>query len=99
MRAWIAAIDDARTRLRDSRPERERFLVGCYGLDMPRPRGMQMRARLISMSMELNMAESTMYKWRENVLDTVVFCALRTGALKPFGASAEAPLPAMDAGR
>ena len=85
MRAWVRAIDRVRHELRNTQPQLERFMSRCFGLDVPFPKRQSVRARLLRLSMDLYIAESTAYKWRETLLDLVLFAAIEAGALSPFG--------------
>ncbi|MEZ4508108.1 MAG: hypothetical protein R2881_00105 [Eubacteriales bacterium] len=59
---WQRAIDAARAYLREENPVKERFMSRIYGLDAPLPRSQPVRARMIRLSFELNVSESTLYK-------------------------------------
>lgn len=81
---WVRAIDAARAYFRAQDPAKERFMSRLFGLDTPIPRGQPTRARMIQLSLELCVSESTLYKWREDILEIVLYAAIETGLLHPF---------------
>ena len=83
--AWVAAIDGARAALRDEYPLKERFMARCFGLDVSAPRGQDARTRIIKLSMELHVAPSTLYKWREDAVELTLYGAIEAGAVRPYG--------------
>lgn len=90
MRGWVRAIDAARAYLRAANPAKERFMCRLFGLDTPLPRSQPMRARMIKLSLELCVAESTLYKWREDILEIVLYAAIEYGLIALFSAGEEA---------
>jgi hypothetical protein len=44
-----------------------------------------MRARMIHLSTEMSVSESTLYKWREDILEIVLYAAMETGVVGLFG--------------
>ena len=60
-------------------------MTRLFGLEAPLPRGQPMRARLVRLCADLNVSESTLYKWREDVLEIVLYAAIESGLLCPFG--------------
>lgn len=74
--AWRQAIDAARGVLRTETPEIERFMSRLYGLDVPLNRVRSQQARMMQLGESLGISVSTAYKWREQILDVVVVCAL-----------------------
>ena len=85
VRGWIRAIDAARAYFRAMNPLKERFMCRLYGLETPLPRNQPVRARMIKLSLELSVAESTLYKWREDILEIVLYAAIESGLIRPFG--------------
>jgi hypothetical protein len=83
--AWVRAIDSARMYLRAQNPAKERYMSRLFGLDAPLPRGQPVRARLIRLSAEMNVSESTLYKWREDILEVVLYAAMEAGVVGLFG--------------
>ena len=61
-----------------------------YGLETPLPRNQPVRARMIKLSLELSVAESTLYKWREDILEIVLYAAIEYGLVGVFGLREEA---------
>ena len=85
MLAWIRAIDSARMYLRAQNPAKERYMCRLFGLETPLPRGQPIRARLIRLSVEMSVSESTLYKWREDILEIVLYAAMEAGVVGLFG--------------
>ncbi|MEZ4626850.1 MAG: hypothetical protein R2912_01665 [Eubacteriales bacterium] len=88
---WQRAIDATRAYLREENPVKERFMSRIYGLDAPLPRSQPVRARMIRLSFELNVSESTLYKWREDILEVVLYAAIEAGLIGLFGTRALMP--------
>ena len=84
MLAWIRAIESARAYLRVQSPAKERFMTRLFGLDTPLPRSQPTRARMMRLSQELNVSESTLYKWREDILEIVLYAAMEAGVVGLF---------------
>lgn len=85
MRCWVAAIDGARAALQRHYPLKARFMARCFGLDTPIPRYQSAHQRLIKLALELHTAESTLYKWREDIIELTLFGAIESGVLRPYG--------------
>ena len=85
MLAWIRAIDSARIYLRAQNPAKERYMTRLFGLETPLPRSQPMRARLIRLSEEMCVSESSLYKWREDILEVVLYAAMEAGVIGLFG--------------
>ncbi len=97
MLAWVRAIDSARLYLRAQSPVKERFMTRLFGLEAPLPRGQPMRARLTHLCQEMNVSESTLYKWREDILEIVLYAAMEAGVISMFGLRELAEQPAPEA--
>ena len=82
---WCRAIDAARAYFRTADPIKERFMSRLFGLDTPLPRSQPSRARMIRLSLELSVSESTLYKWREDILEIVLYAAIEAGVVGMFG--------------
>ena len=85
VRGWVRAIDAARAYFRTENPLKERFMSRLFGLDTPLPRSQPVRARMIRLSIELSVSESTLYKWREDILEIVLYAAIEAGLVGLFG--------------
>jgi hypothetical protein len=85
MLAWIRVIESARIYLRAQNPAKERFMTRLFGLETPLPRNQSMRARMILLSSEMCVSESTLYKWREDILEIVLYAAMEAGIVGLFG--------------
>lgn len=82
---WIRAIDAARAYFRNMDPTKERFMCRLFGLETAIPRNQATRTRMILLGQELNVSESTLYKWREDIFEIVLYAAIEAGLLCPFG--------------
>jgi len=82
---WICAIDAARAYFAATNPVKERFMCRLFGLESPVPRRQPTRERMIRLSIELCVSESTLYKWREDIFEIVLYAAVEEGLLHPFG--------------
>ncbi len=82
---WIRAIDMARSYFRETDPVKERFMSRLFGLETAIPRNQLMRLRMLQLVLELNVSESTLYKWREDILEIVLYAAIESGLIRPFG--------------
>jgi len=85
MLAWIRAIDAARVYLRAQNAAKERYMTRLFGLETPLPRSQPMRARMIHLSLEMCVSESTLYKWREDIFEIVLYAAMEAGVVGLFG--------------
>ena len=85
MLAWMRAIDSARVYLRAQNPVKERYMCRLFGLESPLPRSQPMRARMMHLSAEMSVSESTLYKWREDILEIVLYAAMEAGVVGLFG--------------
>ena len=85
MLAWMRAIDSARVYLRALNPVKERYMCRLFGLESPLPRSQPMRARMMHLSAEMSVSESTLYKWREDILEIVLYAAMEAGVVGLFG--------------
>ena len=65
-------------------------MVRLFGLETPVPRSRSTRERMLKLAMELCVSESTLYKWREDVLEIVLYAAIDAGVVSPFGLRGEA---------
>ena len=68
-----------------SGPSRQRALSYQPEQQDPAPRGQDARTRLVKLSMDLHVATSTLYKWREDAVDLTLYGAIEAGALRPYG--------------
>lgn len=82
---WACAIEAARSYFYAENPVKERFMCRLFGLETPLPRNQPVRERIIRLSIELSVSESTLYKWREDVLEIVLYAAIESGLVRPFG--------------
>lgn len=82
--AWVWAVEQTYSKLARHDPEKARFFQCFYHLDRPGPKGNRRTSEVIKLSYALNASPSTLYKWREQVLDMVILAAVQAGALEPF---------------
>ena len=85
MRCWVAAVDAARAMLQQLYPLKARFMARCFGLEVAIPRYQSAHQRLTKLALELHIAESTLYKWREDIIELTLFGAIESGVLQPYG--------------
>ncbi|MPN56869.1 hypothetical protein SDC9_204562 [bioreactor metagenome] len=64
-------------------------MTRLFGLETPLPRSQPMRARMIRLGGELSVSESTLYKWREDILEIVLYAAMEAGVVGLFGIRSE----------
>ena len=82
---WIRAIDAARAYFRANDPLKERFMVRLFGLETAVSRNQLTRARMLQLEEELCVSVSTLYRWREDIFEIVLFAAIESKLLCPFG--------------
>ena len=82
---WIRAIDAARSYFRATDPIKERFMCRLFGLEKPLPRNQSLRSRMMQIELDLSVSESTLYKWREDIFEIVLYAAIESGLIRPFG--------------
>ena len=87
---WVRAVDEARAYFHATDLTKERFMVRLFGLETPLPRSRSTRERMMKLAIELCVSESTLYKWREDVLEIVLYAAIEAGVVSPFGLRGEA---------
>ena len=86
---WVWAVERVREAIHRRSPEKEGFFSRLYELD--RPHGKRsIPASIVKLSMELYTSESTLYRWRDELLLSVAIAAVQARALQPF------PLEASD---
>ena len=94
MLAWVRAIDSARAYLRVQHPAKERYMARLFGLETPLPRSQPTRARMLRLGEEMSVSESTLYKWREDIMEVVLYAAMEAGVVGLFGIREEEEVPA-----
>ena len=60
-------------------------MIRLFGLETAIPRNQLTRARMVQLQAELCVTESTLYKWREDVFEIVLYAAIECGLVHPFG--------------
>ena len=85
---WAHAVDLARAHWERKDPLKAKFFLCYYRPDRPLKRYEQ-RPTVCALAMKLNVSVPTLYKWRSELLTTVVLAAIQTGALRPYGVSEE----------
>ena len=48
---------------------------------------------MLQLEQELNVSESTLYKWREDIFEIVLYAAIECGLIHPFGLARKADEP------
>ncbi len=87
---WSGAIDAARRYFHEIDPLKEQFMVRLFGLETTIPRNQLARVRMVQLQSELCVTESTLYKWREDIFEIVLYAAIECGLIHPFGLAREA---------
>lgn len=82
MRDWARIIDRARTFLRGTDPVKERFMARYFALIVPSNRRVSKRMRHIQMMEEFFISDSTVYKWKLDILHLVILTAMDCGKLR-----------------
>lgn len=80
---WVRAVDMAKKHWERTDAAKASFFSRYYCLDRPRKRYEQ-KPTICALSMQLHVAESTLYKWRNELLTAVVLAAIQIGALRPY---------------
>ena len=76
---WTGAIEDAWEMIEANDSEKAKFFTQYYGLESPR-RG-KLKYAIVKLSMEYCVSITTLYRWREQVLDLVIVMAARRGLM------------------
>ena len=79
---WTLAVECVLKYLDRTDAEKARFFRVWYGIDGQRRR--PDRKGMIALSLEWNVATSTLYVWRKELRTLLVIAAAQTGALRPF---------------
>ncbi len=93
---WSGAIDAARAYFRATDPLKEQFMVRLFGLETAIPRNQLTRARMVQLQAELCVTESTLYKWREDIFEIVLYAAIECGLIHLFGLARKADEPVFE---
>lgn len=83
-RLWKRAIERVRDAVRQEDPVMARFMVRYFAMRVPKNRRQSERARHMQLADELHVADSTLYKWKESILQRVIAAAIQSGALRPY---------------
>lgn len=81
---WTAAIEQVRALYLQTEPEKARLMDRLFGLQHPVPRCNNNRKRILSLAMDFSLSESTLYRWRDEIVLATMLAAAQSGALKPF---------------
>lgn len=84
-RAWMRVIARVRKLLKEEDPLKEKFMERLFGLDLVIPQRKTARERLIKLSMELHCSEATLYNWRAEIVELVLYGAIEARLIQPFG--------------
>lgn len=82
MRDWARIIDRVRTFLRGTDPVKERFMARYFALIVPSNRRVSKRMRHMQMMEEFFISDSTVYKWKLDILHLVILAAMERGRLR-----------------
>ncbi len=83
-RAWLKVIACAREALMEEEPLKGQFMTQMFGLDHAIPRRKTARERLLMLAREMNCAEATLYNWRAEIVELVLYGAIEEGLIRPF---------------
>ncbi len=81
---WVRAVEQVLAMYREIQPEKARAMERIFGLSHPVPRCRNNRTRMLALAEDFCVAESTMYKWRDEIIFATMLAAAQSGALKPF---------------
>ena len=81
---WAAAIEGVLDMYRQEDPDKARAMDRLFGLTHPTPRLQKNRSRMLRLAADFCVSESTLYKWREEILTAVLVAAVENGAFAPF---------------
>ena len=79
---WVLAADLVLGRLKAHDPEKERFFRAYFGTDGKRVRSG--KRGMVALSFDFCVSQSTLYRWRNELLTLLVIAAAQTGALLPY---------------
>lgn len=83
MRGWAWAIETTFGLLLQTDETKARVMQRLYSIDGKR-RSSAERAQRYALMEELSISEPTLYRWRDEILHTVMAAAIQAGALVPF---------------
>jgi len=81
---WVWAVERVRADLKAKAPEKERFFARLYHLDAASPGTPGRASDMVKLSLELNVSQSTLYKWREAILADLLMAAVQARVLRPY---------------
>lgn len=81
---WTDAIEQVHSMYLQTAPERAHAMERLFGLNHPVPRCQNNRGRILSLASDLSVSESTLYKWRDEIVLATMLAATQTGAIRPF---------------
>ena len=89
----MQVIACVRKLLQEEDPLKEKFMARLFGLDIVIPRRKTARERMIKLSLELHCSEATLYNWRAEIVELVLYGAIEAKLIQPFcgGKSGRAP--------
>lgn len=83
-RAWMHVIARVRKLLQEEDPLKEKFMARLFGLDVVIPQRKTARERLIKLSLELHCSEATLYNWRAEIVQLVLYGAIEARLIQPL---------------
>lgn len=81
--AWAIAVEYAKAYWDRTDPAKAAFFSIFYRLDHPH-KSLSSRPSIHRIAMQLHVTESTLYRWKNEILTTVILAAIQTGALRPY---------------
>ncbi|MEG1524502.1 MAG: hypothetical protein RR297_01545 [Clostridia bacterium] len=84
MQQWCDAIARAYTYLKRRNPEKARAMIRLFGLHHPVPRYKKTKQRVVHLMNDLNVSESTLYRWRGEIIQLVLLAAVENRTFSLF---------------
>lgn len=82
---WAHAIETVRAMYESTQPEKARAMDRLFGLTHVVPKCQNNRNRIIRLAQDFCISESTMYKWRDEIVMATLLAGVEAGAFKPYG--------------
>lgn len=82
---WACAIETVRAMYESTQPEKARAMDRLFGLTHVVPNCQNNRNRIIRLAQDFCISESTMYKWRDEIIMATLLAGVEARAFKPYG--------------
>lgn len=84
---WCEVIARVYGGLKKSDREKARAMVRLFGLYAPVPRYKGTMQRILRLTIEFNVSESTLYRWRSEIIQMTMLAAMEAGLFHTHGKS------------